>query len=119
MHNVTFQGYEMLSFYYSPNRSYSLLRYPTNLNIVSRVTICTGKRFQNGFISYIGCKNESDADDITIVLQEWGGFFRTNENFARPSDRLFYRDRTHYPLELKVRGLILPDVIEIAEHWSN
>lgn len=117
MHKQQFGQYLFLNFYYSPHRSYSLLRYPCDLEIPSRITICQGDRFENGFITYIGCKDESDADNLMVLVKEWGGYFRHNECFPRPSDRLFHRDRILYPLELKARRLALSDVIEIAEHW--
>lgn len=118
MHKQQFGQYSFLNFYYSPHRNYSLLRYPCDLGIPSRITICRGDRFENGFLTYIGCVDESGAEDMMVLVEEWGGYFRHNERFARPSDRLFHRDRIQYPLEIKARRLPLSDVIEIAEHWT-
>lgn len=117
MEIVKFCHHKFVNFYDSPHRSYSLLRYPTNLDIYSRITLCTGQRFENGFLTYIGCKDEFDAETIIQFVKENGGYFRKNECFPRPSDRLFYRDRLFYPLELKTRRLPLDVAIEIAEHW--
>jgi len=95
------------------------MRYPANLDQPSRITICTGRRFANGFITYVGCKDESDAEDTLLLLQsEFDAIFRNNGNDGvRYADRLFHRDRASFPYEIKCRNLKIEDVIEIANHW--
>ena len=112
MEKINFAGIEGQILESSPHKNYLVLRLNDRTTIVG--TFSNQFNWEEmpdvssgflSFITYIGVRSTAEAEAVTEVILENGGYFHPKEQEPRRSKRVLA-----FPLELKVRGLT-PDFI--------
>lgn len=120
MNTINFHGIKGQVLQSSPHGNYLVVA------LSDRVSICG--TFSNqfhweesdadpfkAFVTYVGCRNEFDAQQYLSWADKNGGWFDYAKDEDQPRSSKRIRDRSQFPLEIKVRGLTAQSVVQLAK----
>lgn len=114
MNKINFAGIQGQIVESSPHNNYLVVKLSDRITIVgtfsNQFDWPESSDEDSGFVSfitYVGVRSRSEADNIKPLLQRSGGFFGKDGSEPRKSKRC-----RSYPFELKVRGLEAEFVVD-------